>query len=127
MQIPKPARRAFSLVELLVVIAILALPASISVPAVRGALENSQRAKCASNMKSIGAVEHVGALELEIGQHVGETHTHYPLENSIIHFNFLGEKTSVTVGTTNLGSVWVTPETEEEADSANMPFVGFSA
>ena len=75
----------------------------------------------------IGAVEHEGALELEIGQHVGETHTHYPLENSIIHFNFLGEKTSVTVGTTNLGSVWVTPETEVEADSANMPFIGFSA
>jgi surface-anchored protein len=75
----------------------------------------------------IGAVEHEGALELEIGQHVGETHTHYPLENSIIHFNFLGEKTPVTVGTTNLGSVWVTPETEEEADTANMPFIGFSA
>ena len=75
----------------------------------------------------IGAVEHEGALELEIGQHVGETHTHYPLENSIIHFNFLGEKTPVTVGTTNLGSVWVTPESEVEADSANMPFIGFSA
>jgi surface-anchored protein len=75
----------------------------------------------------IGAVEHEGALELEIGQHVGETHTHYPLENSIIHFNFLGEKTPVTVGTTNLGSVWITPETEVEADSANMPFIGFSA
>jgi surface-anchored protein len=75
----------------------------------------------------IGAVEHEGALELEIGQHVGENHIHYPLENSIIHFNFLGEKTSVTVGATPLGSVWVTPESEVEADTSNMPFIGFSA
>ena len=63
MQLLKPATRAFSLVELLVVIAILALLASISVPAVRGALENSQRAKCASNMKSIGAGIHLYAAE----------------------------------------------------------------
>ena len=63
MQLQKPARRAFSLVELLVVIAILALLASISVPAVRGAIENGQRAKCASNMKSIGAGIHLYAAE----------------------------------------------------------------
>ena len=75
----------------------------------------------------IGAVEHLGDLELEIGQHVGETHIHYPLENSIIHFNFLGEKTAVTVGATPLGPVWVTPESEVAADAADMPFIGFSA
>jgi prepilin-type N-terminal cleavage/methylation domain-containing protein/prepilin-type processing-associated H-X9-DG protein len=63
MQLKKPARRAFSLVELLVVLAILAVLASISVPAVRGAIENGQRAKCASNMKSIGAGIHLYAAE----------------------------------------------------------------
>ena len=63
MQLQKPARRAFSLVELLVVLAILAVLASISVPAVRGAIENSQRAKCAANMKSIGAGIHLYAAE----------------------------------------------------------------
>jgi surface-anchored protein len=75
----------------------------------------------------IGAVEHEGALELEIGQHVGQTHIHHPLGGSIINYNFLGEKSAVTVGSTNLGSVWVTPETEVEADNLGMPFVGFSA
>jgi surface-anchored protein len=75
----------------------------------------------------IGAVEHEGDLELEIGQHVGQTHIHHPLGGSIINYNFLGEKSAVTVGSTNLGSVWVTPETEVEADNLGMPFVGFSA
>ena len=63
MQLTKPARGAFSLVELLVVLAILAVLTAISVPAVRGALENGQRAKCASNMKSIGAGIHLYAAE----------------------------------------------------------------
>lgn len=63
MQLQKPDRRAFSLVELLVVLAILAVLTSISVPAVRGAIENGQRAKCASNMKSIGAGIHLYAAE----------------------------------------------------------------
>ena len=80
----------------------------------------------------IGAVEHEGALELEIGQHVvtnGVTnHTHYILDGSIINFNFgTNAKAPVTIGTNNLGSLWVTPPNEEAADTAGMPFIGFSA
>jgi prepilin-type N-terminal cleavage/methylation domain-containing protein len=55
--------RAFSLVELLVVISIIALLAAIAVPAIRGAQENGQRAKCAANMKSVGAGIHLYAAE----------------------------------------------------------------
>jgi hypothetical protein len=76
----------------------------------------------------IGAVEHEGALELEIGQHVGTNHTHFILAGSIINFNFgTNAKAPVTIGTNNLGSLWVTPSTEEAADTAGMPFIGFSA
>ena len=54
---------AFTLVELLVVIAIIAVLTALAVPAVGGALESSQRSKCASNMKSIGAGIHLYAAE----------------------------------------------------------------
>ena len=54
---------AFTLVELLVVIAIIAVLTAWAVPAVGGALESSQRSKCAYNMKSIGAGIHLYAAE----------------------------------------------------------------
>ena len=57
------SQRAFTLVELLVVIAIIAVLTPLAVPAVGGALESSQRSKCASNMKSIGAGIHLYAAE----------------------------------------------------------------
>ena len=57
------SHRAFTLVELLVVIAIIAVLTALAVPAVGGALESSQRSKCASNMKSIGAGIHLYAVE----------------------------------------------------------------
>ena len=57
------SQRAFSLVELLVVIAIIAVLATLAVPAIGGAMESSQRSKCASNMKSIGAGIHLYAAE----------------------------------------------------------------
>jgi prepilin-type N-terminal cleavage/methylation domain-containing protein/prepilin-type processing-associated H-X9-DG protein len=63
MQRQPPTPRAFSLVELLVVISIIALLAAIAVPAIRGAQEKGQRAKCAANMKSIGAGIHLYAAE----------------------------------------------------------------
>jgi prepilin-type N-terminal cleavage/methylation domain-containing protein/prepilin-type processing-associated H-X9-DG protein len=56
-------RAAFTLIELLVVIAIIAVLATLAVPAVNGAMESSQRSKCASNMKSIGAGIHLYAAE----------------------------------------------------------------
>ncbi len=55
--------KAFSLIELLVVIAIIAILAAVAVPALGSALESSQRSKCASNMKSIGAGIHLYAAE----------------------------------------------------------------
>ena len=54
---------AFTLIELLVVIAIIAVLAALAVPAVGGAMESSQRSKCASNMKSIGAGIHLYAAD----------------------------------------------------------------
>lgn len=57
------SQRAFSLVELLVVIAIIAVLATLAVPAIGGAMESSQRSKCASNMKSIGAGIHLYAAD----------------------------------------------------------------
>jgi prepilin-type processing-associated H-X9-DG protein/prepilin-type N-terminal cleavage/methylation domain-containing protein len=56
-------RAAFTPIELLVVIAIIAVLATLAVPAVNGAMESSQRSKCASNMKSIGAGIHLYAAE----------------------------------------------------------------
>jgi prepilin-type N-terminal cleavage/methylation domain-containing protein/prepilin-type processing-associated H-X9-DG protein len=56
-------RSAFSLVELLVAMAIIAVLAAVGVPAMGGALDSSQRSKCASHMRSIGAGIHVYAAE----------------------------------------------------------------
>ncbi|MFM6132139.1 MAG: choice-of-anchor M domain-containing protein, partial [Sphaerospermopsis kisseleviana] len=76
----------------------------------------------------IGAVEHGGALELQIGQHVGTNHTHYVLNGSTISYNFgTNAKVDVEKGTNNLGSLWVTPHDEVDADAMGMPFIGFSA
>lgn len=58
-------RFAFTLIELLVVIAIIAVLASLAIPAVNGAMSSGQRAKCASNMKSIGAGIHLYAADHE--------------------------------------------------------------
>lgn len=53
----------FSLVELLVTVLIVSLLAAIAVPAVAGALEGAQRARCAGNMKAIGAGVHLYASD----------------------------------------------------------------
>ena len=53
--VSKTSPRAFTLIELLVVIAVIAILAALAMPAFRGALETSRTAKCASNLRQIGA------------------------------------------------------------------------
>ena len=74
----------------------------------------------------IAAHEHDGELELELHNH--DLDAGAPLQGSTITYNFgTNAKTDVTVGASNLGLLWVTPPTEEAAETAGMPFIGFSA
>lgn len=47
--------RAFTLVELLIVIAIIAVLAALLFPAAQSTMEKARRAKCASNLRQLGA------------------------------------------------------------------------
>lgn len=66
--------QGFSLIELLVVLAIAALLAVLAVPMVSGAMESSERAKCASNMRSIGTGIHLYAAD-HCGMLPGTSHS----------------------------------------------------
>ncbi len=70
-------RKAFTLVELLVVIALIALIVTIMVPALRGAFERGNQAKCKSNLRNIAlamiafADDHSGHLPGSFGNGSG--------------------------------------------------------
>ena len=87
----------------------------------------------------ISAAYEGGELELELGTHVTdgngvETHVHYGLSSRTLQFGFgnsegtaPADKQSVTIGSTSLGSVWVSAADENSANLLNQPFLGFSA
>jgi surface-anchored protein len=78
----------------------------------------------------IAAHEHLhdGETELELELHNHDLGGEAPLEGSTITYNFgTNAKVAVTVGTNNLGLLWVSPASEEQADEMGMPFIGFSA
>lgn len=65
--------RAFTLIELLVVIAIISLLISILLPSLKGAREQSKRAKCLSNLSQFAKFSHYNAQE-EKGQRLHMSH-----------------------------------------------------
>ena len=74
----------------------------------------------------IAAHEHEGSIELSLHNH--DLEIEEPLQGSTITYNFgTNAKTDVTVGASNLGLLWVSPASEEQADEMGMPFIGFSA
>lgn len=70
----------FTLVELLAVIAVIALLAAFAVPLVSKSIESAQRAKCVSNLRSIGAVW--GAYAADNGGLYPANRQFYPGEDS---------------------------------------------
>lgn len=76
----------------------------------------------------IAAVFEDGGLELELGSHEGGGHVHYELNGATINYNFTTiAKSNVTVASSHLGLLWVTPHNEADADEMGMPFIGFGA
>lgn len=74
----------------------------------------------------ISAHEHDGHLELSLHNH--ELGSENPLGSSVISYDFgASSPTSVSVGDSDLGLLYVSPEDEIAADDSAMPFIGFSA
>ena len=74
----------------------------------------------------ISAHEHGSLLELSLHNH--DLESEYPLGSSVISYDFgASSPTSVSVGDSNLGLLYVSPEDEIAADDSAMPFIGFSA
>jgi surface-anchored protein len=74
----------------------------------------------------ISAHKHGSLLELSLHNH--DLESEYPLESSVISYDFgASSQTLVSVGSSNLGLLYVSPEDEIAADDSAMPFIGFSA
>ena len=74
----------------------------------------------------ISAHEHDGHLELSLHNH--ELGSENPLGSSVISYDFgASSPTSVSVGDSDLGLLYISPEDEIAADDSAMPFIGFSA
>ena len=74
----------------------------------------------------ISAHKHGSLLELSLHNH--DLESEYPLGSSVISYDFgASSPTSVSVGDSNLGLLYVSPEDEIAADDSAMPFIGFSA
>ena len=74
----------------------------------------------------ISAHKHGSLLELSLHNHVLESE--YPLGSSVISYDFgASSRTPVSVGSSDLGLLYVSPEDEIAADESAMPFIGFSA
>ena len=74
----------------------------------------------------ISSHEHDGHLELSLHNH--DLESEYPLESSVISYDFgASSRSRVSVGYSNLGLLYVSPEDEIAADDSAMPFIGFSA
>jgi len=74
----------------------------------------------------ISAHKHGSLLELSLHNH--DLESEYPLESSVISYDFgASSRTLVSVGSSNLGLLYVTPHNGIDADELAMPFIGFSA
>jgi prepilin-type N-terminal cleavage/methylation domain-containing protein len=80
-----PAKRAFTLIELLVVIAIIALLASLLLPALSRAKQESWRTSCTSNLKQIG---------LSMRMFADDNEDRYPQSGGSITWNLIDPNSS---------------------------------
>ena len=84
--------RGFTLIELLIVISIIAMLASLLMPAIQTAIQQSQSTKCVSNLQQIGVA---------VGQYIAdpENQNQYPAI-----YNTGSNNTNISSYTTNAGS-----------------------
>lgn len=75
--LPPQKKKAFSMIEILVTTAIITLLAALLFPAGRSVLERSRAAKCAAQLRQIGA-----AMSVYAGENDGKFPACYPTDNT---------------------------------------------